>query len=399
MKKLLFLAVLLGLTGCGETDQNDTSQTTLQSPVTASAMQVNYRMAASQSAMSASAASFGGWNPLGLKPVGASSLLNASKTLGGMAIESHALITPAIKDVTKVLVRGAGGLALSVAVEELLGAVDWVMDPANNQIRYKEASNTIDNSPLSPLKYCGSTSSGICSTNPDKACKSDFYTDGDRVITSVKAVKEGIINISGVQGDNYSCNVIWYFKSYPNNINVSTYTLNEIKNLNYNPDLEPTEKTLPLDVVSQKIIDNAQSENADAQAVTLAAAQAILSEAENDAEKAEPIVRELDDNSTNKCPSGITNNGSCWVCSRESWAPIRGRVVYAKDVVFGLSKCSAAMNSSQLLTRYKAFSELGAARDAENSCWAPQDQNHLQEAVEAKQTAAECNTYLGILGQ
>ena len=159
------------------------------------------------------------------------------------------------------------------------------------------------------------------------------------------------------------------------------------------------EETLPLDVVSQKIIDNAQSDNADAQAVTLAAAQAIVSEAENDAEKAEPIVRELDDNSTNKCPSGITNNSSCWVCSRESWAPIRGRVVYAKDVVFGLSKCSAAMNSSQLLTRYKAFTELGAARDAENSCWAPQDQNHLQEAVEAKQTAAECNTYLGILGQ
>lgn len=51
MKKLLFLAVLLGLTGCGETDQNDTSQLTLQSPETASAMQVNYRMAASPSAM------------------------------------------------------------------------------------------------------------------------------------------------------------------------------------------------------------------------------------------------------------------------------------------------------------------------------------------------------------
>lgn len=25
MKKLLFLAILLGLTGCGETDQNDTT--------------------------------------------------------------------------------------------------------------------------------------------------------------------------------------------------------------------------------------------------------------------------------------------------------------------------------------------------------------------------------------
>ncbi|WP_162898129.1 hypothetical protein [Acinetobacter sp. WCHAc010034] len=140
MKKLLFSAVLLGLTGCGETDQNDTTQTTLQSSQVAPTS-VNYRMAASASTMSASAASFGGWNPLGLKPVGASSLLNASKTLGGIATDSHVLITPAVKDVTEVLVRGAGGLALSVAVEELLGAVDWVMDPANNQIVYSKPND------------------------------------------------------------------------------------------------------------------------------------------------------------------------------------------------------------------------------------------------------------------
>ena len=108
--------------------------------------------------MSASATSFGGWNPLGLKPVGASSLLNASKTLGGIATDSHALITPAVKDVTKVLVRGAGGLALSVAVEELLGAVDWVMDPANNQIVYKVPSTEPNAIPTS-CQYVYKTSS------------------------------------------------------------------------------------------------------------------------------------------------------------------------------------------------------------------------------------------------
>lgn len=397
MKKLLFLAVLLGLTGCGETDQNDTSQATLQSPETASAMQVNYRMAASPSVMSASAATFGGWNPLGLKPVGASSLLNASKTLGGMAIESHALITPAVNDVSKVLVRGAGGLALSVAVEELLGAVDWVMDPANNQIRYKEASNTIDNSPLSPLKYCGSTSSGICSTNPDKACKSDFYTDGDRVITSVKAVKEGIINISGVQGDNYSCNVIWYFKSYPNNINVSTYTLNEIKNLNYNPNLQPEEKTLPLDVVSQEIINNAESENADAQAVTLAAAQAILSEAENDAEKAKQIEDELEKNSK-KCPDGRLRNyyGQCFICGS---ADLEQRMKIDVDIAKGahesLGACKATHTIEGLTLRYNNYVNEAVARDKLNACYDIPHQPHLNQAKEAWRQAQEvCVKYM-----
>lgn len=384
MKKLLFLAVLLGLTGCGETDQNDTSQATLQSSQLAPTS-VNYRMAASQSAMSASATSFGGWNPLGLKPVGASSLLNASKTLDGIATDSHALITPAVKDVTKILVRGAGGLALSVAVEELLGAVDWVMDPANNQIKYKV--------PIDP-------------TQPPCVIKFYYQAGKTRHCTAFDAgrsycsdlIQKGVYATCQVTGVNAYNSFAFYKYSYPEFptiIESSSVSIWETQG----PIGAVEEKNLPFDEVSQKIIDNAESGNTDAQAVTLAAAQAIVSEAENDAEKAEPIVKEFEDNSTKKCPSGITNNGSCWVCSRESWAPIRGRVVYAKDVVFGLSKCSTAMNSSQLLTRYKAFSELGAARDVENSCWVPQDQNHLQEAIEAKQTAAECNTYLGILGQ
>lgn len=57
------------------------------------------------------------------------------------------------------------------------------------------------------------------------------------------------------------------------------------------------------------------------------------------------------------------------------------------------------MNSSQLLTRRNAYAELGSARDAENVCWSPQDPEHLEEALKAKATAAECNSYLGVLGQ
>lgn len=360
MKKLLFLAVLLGLTGCGETDQNDTSQATLQSSQLAPTS-VNYRMAASQSAMSAPVASFGQWVVNGYTTNGASTVLNANRTIGGVSTESKALITPNVSQVSKILRAGLGGAALTFAVDELLDGIDWVMDPANNQIKYK-----IDSAQISIL-------TSLCKNLDWVKNNSDVIN-----ISSVTAVLEA--------NNNFSCKAIFNYSGQYGYVATFIQIPNE-------------EKTLPLDVVSQKIIDNAQSENADAQAVTLAAAQAIVSEAENDAEKAEPIVKEFEDNSTKKCPSGITNNGSCWVCSRESWAPIRGRVVYAKDVVFGLSKCSTAMNSSQLLTRYKAFSELGAARDVENSCWVPQDQNHLQEAIEAKQTAAECNTYLGILGQ
>ncbi|GEM_PF-7109000 len=67
------------------------------------------------------------------------------------------------------------------------------------------------------------------------------------------------------------------------------------------PQEEDADKYLPLPVVSQKIIDNAQSGNTDAQAVTLAAAQAIVSEAENDATKAKEIEDEFERNADPKC--------------------------------------------------------------------------------------------------
>ena len=49
-----------------------------------------------------------------------------------------AKITPPASSVAKVLARGGAGYALSVAVEQLLGAVDWVLDPANNRIVYTQ---------------------------------------------------------------------------------------------------------------------------------------------------------------------------------------------------------------------------------------------------------------------
>src|SRR5690606_4863018 len=50
--------------------------------------------------------------------------------------ESSVKITPNASQVAKVLARGGAGYALSVAVEQLLGSVDWVLDPENNRIKY-----------------------------------------------------------------------------------------------------------------------------------------------------------------------------------------------------------------------------------------------------------------------
>ncbi|MFW1946767.1 hypothetical protein ACG907_02495 [Acinetobacter bereziniae] len=370
MKKLLFLAVLLGLTGCGESDQNDTSQSTLQS----SPASFNYYKAASARTMSAPVASFGQWVVNGYTSEGASTVLNANRIIGGVATESKALITPNVSQVSKILRAGLGGAALTFAVNELLDGIDWVMDPANNQIRYKVVTDgsvpyfRIFDGYANWLNY--SDFNSAYNQQISKYCTSTAYISAPwRLVAG-----------NNVYDQDYKCGTSWF-------------TIRRI-------DPVKEEKTLPLDVVSQKVIDNAQSGNTDAQAVTLAAAQAIVSEAENDATKAKEIEDEFERNSE-KCPNGESRNiyGQCWICPIGSRPTIRGRVVYAKEVVGGLRKCEKNMNSSQLLTRYAAYSELGKARDDENACWTPPHQNHILEAIEAKKVAAECNEYLGLLGQ
>jgi hypothetical protein len=373
MKKLLFLAVLLGLTGCGETDQNETSQSALQS----SPASFNYYKAASARTMSAPLASFGQWVVNGYTSEGASTVLNANRIIGGVATESKALITPNVSQVSKILRAGLGGAALTFAVNELLDGIDWVMDPANNQIRYKVITDG------TVLYYRVFDGSANWINYPD--LNSAYDAQFSKYCTLPASISSPWKLVAGnnVYDQDYKCGS-------------SGFMIRRVDSAAPSQ----TEKTLPFDTVSQEIINNAEIGNTDAQAVTLAAAQAIVSEAENDATKAKEIEDELERNSE-KCPNGESRNiyGQCWICPIGSRPTIRGRVVYAKEVVGGLRKCEKNMNSSQLLTRYTAYSELGKARDDENACWTPPHQNHILEAIEAKKVAAECNEYLGLLGQ
>ncbi|RZK47848.1 MAG: hypothetical protein EOO99_12115 [Pedobacter sp.] len=337
----------------------------------------------------ASAATIGAWTVSNPMAVGASMLYDGSKG----TVTSSVLITPNASQVAKVLRGGLAGYALTFAVEQLLGAVDWVLDPANNQIVYH--SEVTPKDPQKTDKYLWSyNGSGVFSN-----FTINYKLSAVDICSAVLKSSSGLspwyydkVSVKYVSASQISC----FVSSSTTTFNGSASVF-RLANPDYDPNAKPEEKTLPLETVAQKVIENAESDNLDAQFAVLAAANNILSEAEQDQAKAKPIEDELENNA--KCPSGIVNNGSCWVCSRESHAPIRVRVVYAKDVVGGLGKCEKFMNSSELLTRYRAYSELGAARDAENVCWVPQDKNHLDEALDAKRIVADCNTYLGLLGQ
>ncbi|WP_353168618.1 hypothetical protein [Acinetobacter sp.] len=223
----------------------------------------------------ASAVTLNGWNVGNPTPVGATGLVNATKNIGGVAKVSNASIVPNASHVSKILRGGVAGVALTVAVNELLDGIDWVMDPANNQIRYKVKLDPSD--PTGSEFYYNSGNKKVYISLPStELCKTVLNRTYIQYIELKAGDGVGYCNVPGESGA-----LLWFYTNH-----------------NYDPS-KLEEKILPLDTASQKVIDNAQSGNTDAQVATVAAAQDILNEAQNDAEKAKPIVQQLEDNSTN----------------------------------------------------------------------------------------------------
>ena len=245
------------------------------------------------------AGGFAPWSITSQVAQGASTILTGSKEVilnGAKKIATGtAKITPTASQVSKVLARGAAGYALSIAVEQLLGAVDWVLDPANNQIVYKEKDNGLAKPTDQECWYgnSGSLSNGCYSSISGAAnaeCK--IFMPGSSF--------NGYIRQSGNTVAYVGCSL---------NGSSRNATLFKVANPSYDPSAEPEEeqKTLPLDAVSAQVISNAQAGDAGAQVATTAAAADIIEEAETDNVKARPIVQQLEN--TQSIPTDQTAKG------------------------------------------------------------------------------------------
>lgn len=246
----------------------------------------------------ANAANVGGWTLGGGVAQGASTVYEGTKKVVIDGVDyikkGTAKITPTAASVAKTLGKGVAGVAVSVAVEQLLGAVDWVLDPANNQIKYRITS------PNDPVNYqymwswdyerpqfnCYSASTCVSAGNArQQYLVSAGLNDPSSKITYTQC---------NASGTNFYCT-----GKYPSGSDRSD-TLARLSNPAYDPNADSEEKTIPLDVVAQKVISNAAGGDASAQAATTAAAADIVAEAEKDDAKARPIAQQLQASATTK---------------------------------------------------------------------------------------------------
>lgn len=83
------------------------------------------------------------WSVSNVTKQGDSAKISATRTkiINGSSVvqRSSALFSPSSAQLAKSLGKGIGAAALAIAVAQLIGqGVEWVLDPANNQIKYKE---------------------------------------------------------------------------------------------------------------------------------------------------------------------------------------------------------------------------------------------------------------------
>lgn len=208
------------------------------------------------------ASSVGGWSALDVITAGATNTINATKTAGGKVLNSAVTIAPQAGKVGKHLIKGGGAAALAFAMVELAdGALDWVLDPANNRVKVTYPSGDTAN----PDGRCYAIPGMPAASSPAAACAAWYQPSWD-----VKRVVAG----------GASCQGGYSWAGGLNSVAVTRVTCPA--GMTPEP-AAPVEKYIPIDTVAAKVISNAEAGHAPSQEAVKATALEGFAAGEHDA--------------------------------------------------------------------------------------------------------------------
>lgn len=203
------------------------------------------------------------------------------------AAKGTAAITPAAGQVAKMIVRTGAILAVDLAIKALIGAVSYVMDPANSQVKYYVDPAT------NPQYAWRMPMNNTYHSSASAACAA-FNTYVNPTYTLV---------VKNVKTSTADC---WLYKDQTL---AATVTVYYEKNPAYNPSGEKEEKYLPYDAVGAQLISDAVAEKADAKAyVSSVADSALDNEEQRQIVPANDIINQL--NNSQAIPTNNTATGS-----------------------------------------------------------------------------------------
>ncbi|MDC4630338.1 virulence factor TspB C-terminal domain-related protein [Acinetobacter baumannii] len=216
------------------------------------------------------------------------------------AATGAAAITPTASQVSKMIVRTGAVVAVDLAIKALIGSVDYVMDPANNQVKYYVSPPT--SSPSDQYYWVNGNSQNI------KYSSSRAALDGHLAYLCASggtwgACPDQIKSISGPTTLSYG---VSYTVTRTNNSTV-TYNMTKVANPAYDPNAQPNreEKYLPYDAVASQLISDAVANKADGKAYVSSVADTALEDEQRQIVPATDITNQL--NNSQAIP---TNNAA-----------------------------------------------------------------------------------------
>ncbi|MDC4816139.1 hypothetical protein NQ849_02385 [Acinetobacter baumannii] len=225
------------------------------------------------------------------------------------AATGAAAITPTASQVSKMIVRTGAVLAVDLAIKSLIGAVSYVMDPANNRVKYYVKPDAQD--PNAPdVKYYLVVSAAP--DFPDLLGKKITLTDNSLCASlslktnNASSTFTTATLVRDPGNGNYYCKAVMESGSIRY---VVSFDL--LSNPNYDPNSTPREeeKYLPYDAVASQIMSDAVADKAEGKAYVSSVADTAL---EQDEQKqivpASDVTQQL--NNSQAIPTNGTGTGT-----------------------------------------------------------------------------------------
>ncbi|RCU28223.1 virulence factor TspB C-terminal domain-related protein [Acinetobacter baumannii] len=245
-----------------------------------------------------------GWSVTKKLVQGATTFYDGTKNIvlngKNYAATGVAKITPAASQVSKMIVRTGAVLAVDLAIKALIGGVGYVMDPANNRVKYYEGNTDYLGTGIHVQGVYGSSATNACI---------NYVAFLQKANTSYKYRYD---NVSGLKlniGTTYTFNCLYSVDFFPTDSDnrMTQYTATGTIN-NYTQTTQD-EKYLPYDAVATQIISDAVAEKADGKAYVSSVADTAL---EQDEQKqivpANDVIQQL--TSSQAIPTTGTGTGT-----------------------------------------------------------------------------------------
>ncbi|EHU1480983.1 virulence factor TspB C-terminal domain-related protein [Acinetobacter baumannii] len=225
------------------------------------------------------------------------------------AATGTAAITPTATQVSKMIVRTGAVLAVDLAIKALIGSVDYVMDPANNRVKYFVVGDPSDPKDPSVQYYYQTGAFGVTKYfSSNSAAATDQCT---RNAQGYGWILVSATPYSWATSEVGTRDAKCVIKRSPTDANETfNWGYQRVLNPAYNPSApnpNTQEKYLPYDAVASQIISDAVANKADGKAYVSSVADTALEDEQRQIVPATDVTQQL--NNSQAIPTSNTAQG------------------------------------------------------------------------------------------